>query len=357
MPTSLPNSSEELRRSILDLLWRQWSALGVAGQAAPASSAAVDPEALLLFSSVFARHDARLFDEIADWLQRNGAWINLLRMARLQGEHALGDGTVLGALAEHLTQRSSHAKWKVLARKQPPTEPPAPLFPHLLTPSRTDDVFRRWGWLRTQLELRGLSKPPLPNQPASFLLKLRALFGMQSRAEVLAWLLAHESGHPAQIARETGYFRGSVQNVLNELELSGHVYATRDGREKRFIAPREHWRFLLTWSPRGNTAEFPRWVPWAVLFTLLRRFHDLIDSPKFEGYSADLQAIELNRAIRPLLDRLSGEGFLAQEFAAIGAEFSVEELRSRLPRLVTGLSEDSPSAPLGPRRPDEPVRR
>jgi hypothetical protein len=307
MQNSLLNSSEDLRRSVVDLLWRQWSALGVAGHVVQGSNTAVDPEALVLFSTVFARHDARLFDEVADWLQQNGDWINLLRMARLQREHELGDVTVLGALAEHLTQSSSHAKWKALAKKPPQVDQPAPLFPHLPTPSRTDEIFFRWGWLRSPLEPRGLSKPPRPNQPGAFLLKLRALFGMQSRAEVLAWLLAHESGHPAQIARETGYFRGSVQNVLNELELSGHVFATRDGREKRFIAPREHWHFLLTWSPDGP-AEFPQWVPWAVLFTLIRRFHDLATSPAFAGYSPDLQAIELNRALAPLITRLPSEG-------------------------------------------------
>ncbi len=338
MQTLLPNSSEELRRSIVDLLWRQWSALGVAGHVAQGSNAAVDPEALLLFSSVFARHDARLFDEIADWLQQNGDWINLLRMARLQREHELGDGTVLGALAEHLTRRSSHAKWKVFAKKPPMIEQPAPLFRRLPTPNRTDEIFRRWGWLRPPLESRGLSKAPRPNQPASFLLKLRALFGMQSRAEVVAWLLAHESGHPAQIARETGYFRGSVQNVLNELEMSGLVYAARDGRQKRFIAPREHWCFLLTWSP-DSTAEFPQWVPWAVLFTLIRRFHDLIASPAFAKYSPELQSIELNRALTPLLNRSLGEGYSPQEFASLGAALATGQIVSRFQRLLSGLAE------------------
>lgn len=338
MQTSSPNSSAELHRSVVELLWRQWSALGVAGQAAPAGNAVVDPEALLLFSSVFARRDARLFDEITDWLRQNGEWINLLRLARLQGEHGLGDATVLGAWAEHLAGSSSHAKWKVLARKQPPAEPPVPLFPHLPPPGRTDDVFLRWGWLRAPLESRGLSKAPRPQHPASFLLKLRALFGMQSRAEVLAWLLAHDSGHPAQIARETGYFRGSVQNVLNELELSGHVHATRGGREKRFSAPREHWRFLLTWPSGGRELDFPRWVPWAVLFTLLRRFHDLIDSPAFAGHSVDLQAIELKRVLAPLLDRLAAERFLPPDFAPSGGAFSVEQLTPRFLRLVSGLA-------------------
>lgn len=336
MRNSLPDSSEALRRSIVDLLWRQWSALGVAGHAVQGGNVAVDPEALLLFSTVFARHDARLFDEIADWLRQNGGWINLLRMTRLQREHELGDVTVLGGLAEHLARSSSHAKWKVLAKTPPQGAPPASLFPHLPTPGRADEIFRRRGWLRTPLELRGLSKTPRPNHPASFLLKLRALFGMQSRAEVLAWLLAHESGHPAQIARETGYFRGSVQNVLNELELSGHVYATRDGREKRFIAPREHWRFLLTWSPNG-TAEFPQWAPWAVLFALIRRFHDLIASPAFAGHSADLQAIELNRELSPLIARLTSEGFQRQDFAEPIERRSAEQILPSFQRLVSEL--------------------
>jgi len=334
MQTSLLTSSEDLRRSVIDLLWRQWSALGVAGHSIPAGNVVVDPEALVLISTVFARHDARLFDEIADWLQQNGNWINLLRMARLQREHELGDMTVLGALAEHLIKRSSQAKWKVFAKNPPRTEQAAQLFPHLPSPGRTDEVFRRWGWLRAPLELRGLSKPPRPSHPASLILKLRALFGLQSRAEILAWLLAHDSGHPAQIARETGYFRGSVQNVLNELEVSGHVFATREGREKRFIAPREHWRFLLTWR-QGATAEFPRWVPWAVAFTLIRRFYNLVASPAFAGYSSDLQAIELNRVISPLLSRLANEGFRTPEFAEPSSRNSVDQIFSYFGALLS----------------------
>lgn len=336
METSLQNSSADLRRSIVDLLWQQWSALGVAGHSFSRSNTAIDPEALLLFSSVFARHDARLFDEMADWLQNNGGWINLLRVARLQREHDLGDLSVIGALAEHLVQRSSHAKWKVFATKLPGNVQPEPFFPHLPIPNRTDEIFHRWGWLRAPLELRGLSKAPRPNQPATFLLKLRALFGMQSRAEVVAWLLAHESGHPAQIARETGYFRGSVQNVLNELEISGHIYATRDRREKRFLAPQEHWRFLLTWAPEG-TAEFPRWVPWCVLFALLRCFHDLIASPSFAGYSADLKSIELHRALAPLFMRLTREGFRTQFPMDSTATQSSEQLSGYFQGLLADL--------------------
>ena len=337
MTNSLANSNSELRRSILVLLWRQWSALGLAGHGSAGGNAMVDPEALLLFSTVFARHDARLFDEIADWLRQNGVWINVLRLSRLQREYALGDASVLGALAEHMTTDSTHTKWKVFAkRKEEPDADLRWLFPKLGTFGEPDATFKAWGWLRPELEQRGLSRPPRPNQPAAFLIKLRALFGRQSRAEVFAWLLTHESGHPAEIARATAYFRGSVQNVLNELELSGHVFATREGREKHFVARRDQWRFLLTWEA-GGAPEYPRWVPWAAVFTLVRRFHDLVESETFAGYSPDLQAVELNRSLSPVLARLAGEGYDTQDFAESARGRSAEHLMPRFHRLIVEL--------------------
>jgi hypothetical protein len=307
MPNSSKNSSRTLTDPVLDLLWRQWSALGVAGHARDAGSAAVDPEALLLVSTVFARHDARLFDEILDWLHVNGAWINVQRLTRLQRELGIGEPTVLSAIADHLGSDSAHRKWKVL--RQPSGSGRSArrlLFPHLAAPKTPDAVFQRWGWIRPQFEKRGLSSFPAEHQPATFLLQLRALFGRQSRAEVIAWLLAHDSGHPAQIARETGYMRASLQIVLNELASSGHVKVVRHGREKMFAALRDHWRFLVVWDPDG---PFPRWVPWATVFALIRGVHDLLANPDFESYSEQLRRIEMNRVTNPLAARLAQEGW------------------------------------------------
>jgi len=76
--------------------------------------------------------------------------------------------------------------------------------------------------------------------------------------------------------------------------------------KKYFVAPHDQWRFLLTWTT-GDSSAFPQWVPWAVLFTLIRRYHDLVNSEAFAGYSDDLQAIELTRvlvaAARPAHER------------------------------------------------------
>jgi len=308
METSLTNFKIEFRESLLSFLWQEWSALGVSGHTRTGDDWLIDPEALLLFSTVVARHDARLFDEILDWLQLNADALNLQRLARLQKEHALGDASVLAAMATQLTHAKAHPKWRTVATRA--SRPGAgaaarPLFTHLPAPTRADELWLAWGWQRPPVELRGLGQTPRPDQPATFLFKLRALFGLQTRAEIMAWLLAHESGHPADIARATAYFRGSIQAVLNELAASGHVHALRTRREKNFGLRRDEWRFLLTWP---EAKDFPRWLPWPVILALFQRIDDLLEHPKLATMSPPVQAIELERALIPAAPVLTPAG-------------------------------------------------
>ena len=73
MSISLTEFKTTVLNQLLDFLWRQWSALGVAGQGAPEERRVIDPEPLLLLSLTVCRYDARLFDEVLDWLTVNGA--------------------------------------------------------------------------------------------------------------------------------------------------------------------------------------------------------------------------------------------------------------------------------------------
>lgn len=95
------------------------------------------------------------------------------------------------------------------------------------------------------IEVRGMSVAPDPNDAEAFLFRMRALFGINARAEVLTWLLTHRSGHPARIARETGWYSKSVQSILSDLESSGLVAAQRKQREKQFRLEHERWLHLL----------------------------------------------------------------------------------------------------------------
>jgi hypothetical protein len=141
-----------------------------------------------------------------------------------------------------------------------------------------------------------MSQRPAPYKPETFLFKLRALFGRQSRAEVIAWLLSHESGHPAEVARDTGYFPRSIQVVLNELEFSGHVQVMKSGREKRFALRQTEWLFLLTWSP-PLPDPFPRWANWPAFFQYLWRVHGWLEQHDIDHGSIPLLATELRKAI------------------------------------------------------------
>ena len=71
MSMQLQKFRDHFRELILQFLWRQWSALGVAGYADGEDNWVIDPEALLLFSLSISRYDQRLFDEILDWLTIN----------------------------------------------------------------------------------------------------------------------------------------------------------------------------------------------------------------------------------------------------------------------------------------------
>jgi hypothetical protein len=304
METSPTNFRQAYRDLLLQFLWRQWSALGVSGYAKSGAPWAVDPEALLLFSTDIARYDPRLFDEILDWLQNNADNLSLQRLTRMQKDYRFGNPTVLSAIASRLCQNSAHNKWKVLAqgsltkRIEKPTTAPQPLFPTAGHISEADPDFLEWGWQRSPVRYRGLSVRRSPDQPATFLLKLRSLFGRQSRAEVIAWLLANESGHPAEIARQTGYFPRSVQLTLNELEQSGHIRSLRYGREKHFSIIHEEWRFLATWRKQSNMPHgFPQWIVWPARFEALDRVHLTLSDPEWENRSIHMQAIQLRKAL------------------------------------------------------------
>jgi len=297
MKMSAAKFKDEFRELVLRFLWRQWSALGVAGYDDGGDSWIIDPEALLLFSTTAATADPRLFDEILDWLVDQASWISLQRLPRLQREHELGSATVLAGIASHLERRHGHRKWKVLCDRTPvPCGESNRLFADLPQFGESDPDFLEWGWRRPLINHRRLSVRPSPDRPEAFFFKLRSLLGRQARVEILAWLLAHQEGHPAEIARQTGYVRRTIQQTLNEMEFSGHIRSVRKGREKLFFVLHHEWNFLVAGSPESE-AEFPAWIQWPLVFKLLTRFHTLLANASFDSLSDHARAIETRKTL------------------------------------------------------------
>ena len=77
MTTSFQDSRSQLNQRMVDLLWHQWSSIGVAGYARPDDPRIIDPEALILATTRYGRYDSRLMDESMDWLMKFGNRISV----------------------------------------------------------------------------------------------------------------------------------------------------------------------------------------------------------------------------------------------------------------------------------------
>lgn len=267
----LTKSKDQFQEKIFDFLWRQWSTLGIAGLSKSDSNSIIDPEALLLFSLSLCRHEPRLFDEIIDWLFQNGHFINVQRLQQIQLKYDFNGGPQLSAVAELLTKKSSYRlKWSGLAKKyyQKDKEPlffdkegnalPCP------NDKNANQEFLGHGLKRGQIKLRGYSQSFDMQSPTCLLLRLRALIGINSRAEILCLLASEKEIHPSKAARETIYYQKTIQTTLVEMAQSGVILTRTSKKEKYYRLKPGILDALL--KPQG---ESPKWINWPALLKII----------------------------------------------------------------------------------------
>ncbi len=267
MRNLLKKYRDDLSQAVLDVIWQAWSQVGVMGnQAASAGGRIVDPEPLLLLTWECARQDARVFDEVLDWLVRNGRWINVVRLSTLLNEDQVCSPSLAGAVAGFMMQYDKGPKWRLLSARNLPEATdsvPAPLFqrhgkPLPPLPEQRDPIFARHGWARSRVSLRGQSQTIPVWTPSSLVLKCRAFFGVNIRADVFAWLVAHGRGTASGLARELGYSQRRVADTLMEMQYAELLQARSDGYRKEFwLDPDKGWRLLFE-----ATAERAEWFNW-----------------------------------------------------------------------------------------------
>jgi hypothetical protein len=343
MTTLLEKYKAPLLEAALALAWRQWSLLGIPGyeEASRSEHRIIDPESLLLLTTELGRFDARLLDEVQNWLRQHGRLINIQRLKSIHQQHSFGNAHVLSAIATTLLENSRLAKWRAieaLAEESAdeislfrnPDGSPAPIF------GKADPAYRRVGYFRGVQKPRRDITPPQVQISDLLLIKLRALFGVNARAEILAALLTTESSHPSAVARRTGYLPRSVQDVLNEMALSGHVITGRPKgtREKYFSLRPNEWNFLITWPE----PDFPDWVDWTILFALL---HDsllaLFDKKRESSLATAMRFREIFDLHFPALSEAGLAGYFARSAHSSGMKF----LDAFLKEIAASLSRPS----------------
>ncbi|HSW61572.1 MAG TPA: hypothetical protein VLJ60_12290 [bacterium] len=296
---------EELVSKTLDFLWDRWSELGVLGQVQKQDERIIDPEALILFSFTVARFDARLFDEIFDWIRFNGQFLNMQRFQNLIKTYGFEGAPVLSAVA--MTQQESGSyglKWKKIASAYKKTQI-EPLFylvsgDALPVPEIQDDNFKKCGFYRGEINLRGKSQNFPKNGFSSLILRLRGLFGVNIRCELLALIAAVEEIYASEAARQTCFYQKSVQQALSEMFNSGALKSVSTGKIKKYRLTPGVLDGLLKIDGKS-----PKWFAWAPAFRVLEMIIQKLYDKKLNESSQLLFSSEMRQlmfAIIPLLE-------------------------------------------------------
>jgi hypothetical protein len=289
----------------LELAWCQWTAMGAAGVRS-STRTIIDSEALVLATLAVGRSDARLFDEMLDWVAASAHLLDMARLRRL-GKLATSDqrrllGVVAQVAAEHGTGSSiSRFAWaEVLAQEEPGEYGREPLFRadggRVADWVSTDELFARAGFLRSSPDLRGMSRPPDARKPACLRFRARALVGPGARAEVLTYLWTHEWAHGRLIAERAAYNQAPVAEFLSALA---------DARlaEKRSEGRRTLYR--LSDGLRAVGSPVPAYIDWVRAWSALVA---LLDALRPCGLSEDAGWVRLAEALSSQRDALASEG-------------------------------------------------
>ncbi len=272
------NFREFFLKEVLDFLWGQWSALGVAGGARSKHEWAIDLEALLLFSLEMGRYEPRFFDEILDWLVVNGKWIDIQRLRGIMKQKDERTQRLMSAVACFLSREAGtyQRKWKTLAllhRAKTSTQDEMLFktkegkpYPKPVTES---NIFKEYGFLRESFTVRKTSKPVPVMAGNTIRFLLRAMFGIGSRSECILYLLVYGAGHPSEVAKAIGLSVRGTQDALIELAESGLVLTRIKGKRKieYWLPEKRWWEFLC--GMEYEDAKKPLWVDWISLYAAL----------------------------------------------------------------------------------------
>lgn len=201
----IASSSGRLSDLAVSTAWSLWTELGLSGWERRHDSEAVDVEPLILFTAWLGRFDHRLLDETLDWCISNARFVSA---TRLNGLLKQLDPEVVEAFGDYSATVRSKApkiKWPGEGRAR------------RLAPS-------------------GKSEVPNLERPALIQLRLRALYGVGARAELLRLLLidAQLGWSAADLARESAYTKVNVAAALDLLALTGVVRIEKSGNQHRF---------------------------------------------------------------------------------------------------------------------------
>ncbi len=267
-PRPQPTAAAFADRALV-LAWGAWTELGVSGWASTHGNWAVDPEPLILFTAWLGDADPRLRDEATDWCVQHWRHNSKARLKNLLREQP---DDVAEAFGEFAATVGAHAgiRW-------PGATHPRPYIPS------------------------GRSTLPHLDRPSLVWLRLRAMFGVGARAEILRCFLVQGGGATsvAALAVATGYTKRNVAEECDTLQCAGVLSVRAQGN-----------RFYYSLARRAElkafVGEMPAVLPdWTAILNVARELVALERRSKDTGLTTlPVHVRKTLRIIRDDLDEL-----------------------------------------------------
>lgn len=291
MKISLKEFKEKFSEGLLEIHWRQWSALGIASHVEPETNWFIDLEALVLSTLVLGLKDARLLNASIEWLIKNGEWLSLQRVKRIAKVFTrspaelspqfgpLLDSAAFGLLGEIL-RKEGQKGWSAEGVSSQRTEK-----------TEYEALFRNF-------QKRDIVTEPVLQSPSLLQLRLRGVFGVGARVEVITYLLSHKSGNSNAMAKEVFYDQKSIYRILEKWHKAGLLAKVKRPRVGTFtLEKKEEW--INTLGLKG----MPVFLNWVNVFHL---FNQVLRALSLQPWSED--EYMLSSFFRDILEEAKGLG-------------------------------------------------
>jgi hypothetical protein len=213
----------------VSLAWSLWGELGASTWERRHQGWAIELEPLIAFTASLAEHDRRVLREAVDWCTANAAFVSLSQYRHVVSAPLWNDNGSFARLSATMTS--------LTGRRWPGSEEALPYEVTLSGKSR----------------LRELSVPSLLQ------LRLRALFGVGGRAELVRLMLTNpfQEWSVAHLGERVVYTQRQAATDLDMLVKAGLVERTGGGPSRYVLRDVEALRAVV-----GRLPNFaPRWMP------------------------------------------------------------------------------------------------
>lgn len=293
-------SSTAIRERLLDLVWSLWAELGVSGWRRRHQGWGIDPEPLVVVTAGLQDLDPRLRDETVDWCITYGSYLSRARLRNLLRSAADEVTESFGIYAATVNAHSS-LSW------------PGATVPRDYKPtgrSHIDDF----------------------TDQSLVALRLRALFGVSARSEIVRTLIPGATIAASEIADRIDYTKRNVADSLESLRLAGVVQIESRGNANYFRLTRD-LRSLMTPLPK----LFPYWK---VVFRVIQML--LTVDARQEPRTKAVRAVEARTVVESVTSDILAGGLKKPDTSITGEPFWDEFVRWRS-QIAEGLALAEPA--------------